>query len=72
MEGSSQTELKHPKNVYTQYEPRIFSEEEVEVIWQSDAMKCFLTKMDDVLVIFLVSFLLKIINKKVNSSFKYC
>jgi hypothetical protein len=50
VEGSSQTELKHPKNVYTQYEPRIFSEEEVEVIWQSDAMKCFLTKMDDVLV----------------------
>jgi hypothetical protein len=69
VEGSSQTELKHPKNVYTQYEPRIFSEEEVEVIWQSDAMKCFLTKMDDVLVIFLVSFLLKIRKQKSENLF---
>ena len=48
MEGGSQTELKHPKNVYTQYEPRVFSEEEVEVIWQSDAMKKFLSRMDEV------------------------
>jgi hypothetical protein len=48
VEGSSQTELKHPKNVYTQYEPRIFSEEEVEVIWNSDPMKKFLARMDDV------------------------
>lgn len=50
VEGSSQTELKHPKNVYTQYEPRIFSEEEVEVIWNSEPMKKFLARMDDVWV----------------------
>ena len=48
VEGSSQTELKHPKNVYTQYEPRVFSEEEVEVIWNSDPMKLFLSRMDEV------------------------
>jgi len=48
VEGGSQTELKHPKNVYTQYEPRVFTEEEVDVIWNSNEMKNFLSKMDDV------------------------
>ena len=45
MEGSSQTELKHPKNVYTQYEPRVFTDEEVATIWESDEMKKFMTKV---------------------------
>lgn len=47
VEGSSQTELKHPKNVYTQYEPRVFSEEEVTAIWESPQMKKFLTKAEE-------------------------
>ena len=29
VDNSSQTELRHPKNIHTQYEPRIFTEEEV-------------------------------------------
>ena len=45
--GSSQTELKHPKNVFTQYEPRVFSEEEVEVISKSKEMEGFLLKAVD-------------------------
>ena len=46
VDGSSQTELKHPKNVYTQYEPRVFTPEEVDALWNSEAMKKFLSKMD--------------------------
>ena len=45
--GSSQTELKHPKNVFTQYEPRVFSEEEVEIISKSKEMEGFLLKAVD-------------------------
>ena len=45
VEGSSQTELKHPKNVYTQYEPRVFTDEEVATIWESDEMKKFMIKV---------------------------
>ena len=42
VDNSSQTELRHPKNIYTQYEPRIFTDEEVETLENSDAMKKFL------------------------------
>ena len=45
VEGSSQTELKHPKNVYTQYEPRVFTDDEVATIWESDEMKKFMIKV---------------------------
>ena len=45
--GSSQTELKHPKNVFTQYEPRGLSEEVVEVISKSKEMEGFLLKAVD-------------------------
>ena len=45
VDGSSQTELKHPKNVFTQYEPRVFTEEEVEVISKSKEMEGFLHKV---------------------------
>ena len=48
VEGSSQTELKHPKNVYTQYEPRVFSSDEVATIWESNEMKKFLNKAENV------------------------
>ena len=47
VDGSSQTELKHPKNVFTQYEPRVFTEEEVEVISKSKEMEGFLHKVVD-------------------------
>ena len=46
VEGSSQTELKHPKNVYTQYEPRVFTADEVTKIWESDEMKKFMIKVN--------------------------
>ena len=39
VDNSSQTELRHPKNIYTQYEPRIFTDEEVEKLEKSDEMK---------------------------------
>ena len=42
VDNSSQTELRHPKNAYTQYEPRIFTDEEVGELEKSDAMKKFL------------------------------
>ena len=48
VDGSSQTELKHPKNVYTQYEPRVFTNEEVAKIWESNEMQKFLTKAEGV------------------------
>ena len=48
IDSSSQTELKHPKNVFTQYEPRVFSQEEVEVISKSKEMETFLHKVVDV------------------------
>ena len=47
VEGSSQTELKHPKNVYTQYEPRVFTEDEVATIWDSPEMKKFMNKAEE-------------------------
>ena len=47
MDSESQTELKHPKNVFTQYEPRVFSEEEVDVISKSKEMEGFLHKVVD-------------------------
>ena len=47
VDGSSQTELKHPKNVFTQYEPRVFTEEEVERISKSAEMETFLHKVVD-------------------------
>ena len=47
VEGSSQTELKHPKNVYTQYEPRVFTDEEVTAIWESPEMKKFMGKAEN-------------------------
>ena len=47
IDSGSQTELKHPKNVFTQYEPRVFSEEEVEVISKSKEMEGFLHKVVD-------------------------
>ena len=47
VDGSSQTELNHPKNVFTQYEPRVFTEEEVEVISKSKEMEGFLHKVVD-------------------------
>ena len=47
VDSSSQTELKHPKNVFTQYEPRVFSEEEVEVLSKSKEMERFLHKVVD-------------------------
>ena len=49
VEGSSQTELKHPKNLYTQYEPRVFTQEEVERIWESPEMKRFMNKAEDIM-----------------------
>lgn len=49
VEGSSQTELKHPKNLYTQYEPRVFTEDEVTRIWESPEMKRFMTKAEDIM-----------------------
>ena len=49
VEGSSQTELKHPKNLYTQYEPRVFTQDEVERIWESPEMKRFMTKAEDIM-----------------------
>ena len=42
VDNSSQTELRHPKNVFTQYEPRIFTEEEVAKLENSEEMKKFL------------------------------
>ena len=42
VDNSSQTELRHPKNIYTQYEPRIFTQEEVEKLEKSNEMKKFL------------------------------
>ena len=48
VDSSSQTELKHPKNIHTQYEPRVFSEEDVEVIAKSEEMTRFLRKVVDV------------------------
>ena len=54
VEGSSQTELKHPKNVYTQYEPRVFTDEEVATIWESDEMKKFMTKVQTRLTVTLI------------------
>ena len=49
VEGSSQTELKHPKNLYTQYEPRVFTQDEVTRIWESPEMKRFMTKAEDIM-----------------------
>ena len=48
VDNSSQTELRHPKNVFTQYEPRIFTEEEVKKLEKSDEMKKFLKKAVEV------------------------
>ena len=48
IDNGTQTELKHPKNVFTQYEPRVFTEEEVEVISKSKEMQTFLHKVVDV------------------------
>ena len=48
VDSSSQTELKHPKNVHTQYEPRVFTQEEVEGLAKSKEMNKFLTKAVDV------------------------
>lgn len=48
VDRSSQTELKHPKNVFTQYEPRVFSEEEVQNLAKSKEMEEFLKKVVDV------------------------
>ena len=42
VDNSSQTELRHPKNIHTQYEPRIFTEEEVAELENSEKMKQFL------------------------------
>ena len=42
VDNSSQTELRHPKNIYTQYEPRIFTDEEVDTLEKSAEMKKFL------------------------------
>ena len=42
VEGDSQTELKHPKNIGIQYEARVFNPEEVIEIWKSPQMKSFL------------------------------
>ena len=42
VDNSSQTELRHPKNIFTQYEPRIFTEEEVSKLENSEEMKKFL------------------------------
>ena len=50
VEGSSQTELKHPKSVYTQYEPRVFTEDEVSTIWESPEMKKFMTKAEKIMM----------------------
>ena len=47
VDNSSQTELRHPKNIYTQYEPRIFTDEEVEKLEKSDEMKKFLRNAVD-------------------------
>ena len=47
VDNSSQTELRHPKNVFTQYEPRVFTEEEVEKLENSEEMKKFLHKAVD-------------------------
>ena len=48
VDSSSQTELKHPKNIHTQYEPRVFTEEEVQVLSKSKEMNRFLGKVVDV------------------------
>ena len=48
VDSSSQTELKHPKNVHTQYEPRVFSQDEVDQLAKSKEMNKFLTKAVDV------------------------
>ena len=48
IDNGTQTELKHPKNVFAQYEPRVFTEDEVEVISKSKEMETFLHKVVDV------------------------
>lgn len=42
VEGVSQTELKHPKNIGIEYEARVFNPDEVVEIWKSPQMQSFL------------------------------
>ena len=46
VEGSTQTQLMHPKNVYIQYEPRKYDEEEIKQICESETLKQFLSQAE--------------------------
>ena len=62
-ESAAQTDLKHPKNIAIQYEPRVFSKDEVTEQWSSDQMRMFLGKAEQMFVeISCSSFLLKLAN----------
>ncbi|TRY75281.1 hypothetical protein TCAL_00687, partial [Tigriopus californicus] len=50
MEGHSQTELKHPKNIAIQYEARAFGPDEVAEIWKSDSMRNFLSRAEKIMM----------------------
>ena len=47
--GSSQTELKYPKNIYSQYEARVFDQAEIKGHWQSEEMKKFMKKVTGII-----------------------
>jgi len=46
-DGESQTTLRHPKNVSSQYEARVFSQQEVASLWGSEEMQSFLKRAED-------------------------
>ena len=47
VEGGSQTQLTHPKNVYVQYESRAFSKEELTDTFTSTGFKSFLNQAEE-------------------------
>ena len=46
VEGGSQTQLTHPKNVYIQYESRSFTKEELTDTFSSDGFQSFLSQAE--------------------------
>ena len=46
VEGGSQTQLTHPKNVYIQYESRSFTKEELTDTFSSNSFQSFLSQAE--------------------------
>ena len=46
VEGGSQTQLTHPKNVYIQYESRSFTKEELTDTFSSNGFQSFLSQAE--------------------------